>query len=142
MALFNPSRHQVRQFFFDTWAKFSQGTVLSGLESLALQIIHMHPEYHPILDAPDRFQTQEYFPEMGETNPFLHMSLHLSILEQLSINQPVGIVDAYQSRLKQSGDPHVAQHVLMDCLAEALWRAQRHGGGPDAAFYLECMNKQ
>ena len=142
MALFNPSRDQVRQFFFDTWAKSAQGVALTGLESMALQVIHMHPEYHPILDAPDRFQYQEYFPEMGETNPFLHMSLHLSILEQLSINQPTGIADAYQSRLNQSGDMHGAQHALMECLAETLWRAQRQGGGLDAAFYLDCMRKR
>ncbi|MFM1956327.1 MAG: hypothetical protein RIR20_1147, partial [Pseudomonadota bacterium] len=79
MALFNPSRDQVRQFFFDTWAKYKQTQTLTDLEAIALQVIQMHPEYHTVLDAPERFMEQAYFPEMGETNPFLHMSLHLSV---------------------------------------------------------------
>ncbi|MEY3746587.1 MAG: hypothetical protein RL194_46, partial [Pseudomonadota bacterium] len=91
MALFNPSRDQVRQFFFDAWSKFKARQPLSDLEAIALEVMQMHPEYHQVLDTPDRYLEQAYFPEMGETNPFLHMSLHLSILEQLSIDQPPGI---------------------------------------------------
>ncbi|MEO8417732.1 MAG: DUF1841 family protein, partial [Methylophilaceae bacterium] len=88
MSLFNPSRDQVRQFFFDAWAKFKRQQPLSDLEAIALQVMQMHPEYHNVLNAPERYLEQAYFPEMGETNPFLHMSLHLSILEQIAINQP------------------------------------------------------
>lgn len=82
---------------------------------------------------------QEYFPEMGETNPFLHMSLHLSILEQLSIDQPPGILAAYQALLNKHGDEHPAQHDLMDCLAETIWQAQRDRAAPDGAKYLERL---
>mgnify|MGYP000474007162 CR=1 FL=1 len=88
MALFNPSRDEVRRFFFDSWAKYHQQATLTPLEALALQVMQLHPEYHAVLDAPERYLEQAYFPEMGETNPFLHMSLHLSVLEQLSIDQP------------------------------------------------------
>ncbi|HQR51461.1 MAG TPA: DUF1841 family protein, partial [Methylophilaceae bacterium] len=80
-----------------------------------------------------------YFPEMGETNPFLHMSLHLSILEQLSIDQPPGIAVAYQALLKKHGEKHPAQHDLMDCLAETVWRAQRERTAPDSIAYLACI---
>ena len=139
MALFNPSRDQVRQFFFDTWAKFKQQQPLTDLEGIALQVIQMHPEYHGVLDAPERFMEQAYFPEMGETNPFLHMSLHLSVLEQVSINQPIGIAGTYQALKLKHGSEADAQHDLMDCLAETIWQAQRVGQAPDAEAYLACM---
>jgi hypothetical protein len=99
----------------------------------------MHPEYHTVLDAPERYIEQEYFPEMGETNPFLHLSLHLSILEQLSIDQPPGIAAAYQALQKKHDEAHTAQHDLIECLAETVWRAQRDRTPPDAEAYLECM---
>lgn len=139
MALFNPSRDQVRQFFFDTWGKFRQQQPLSPLEVMAIEIIQMHPEYHHVLDAPERYLDQPYFPEMGETNPFLHMSLHLSILEQVSIDQPPGIARYYQSLREKRGSKLEAQHDLMECLAEAIWQAQRQNAALDADAYTRCM---
>ncbi len=137
MSLFNPSRDQVRQFFFDAWRKYRGNEPLTPLEGMAVQVMLAHGEYHAVLDAPERFMEQEYFPEMGESNPFLHMSLHLSILEQLSIDQPPGIAAAYQALLKKHGEEHPAQHDLMECLAETVWRAQRDRASPDSAAYLE-----
>jgi hypothetical protein len=139
MALFNPSRDQVRQFFFDTWAKFQQQQSLTDLEGIALQVIQMHPEYYVVLNTSEKYMEQAYFPEMGETNPFLHMSLHMSILEQISINQPIGIADAYQKLRVKHGNESDAQHDLMDCLAETIWQAQRTGQSLDGAAYLECI---
>jgi hypothetical protein len=136
--MFNPSRDQVRQFFFETWRKFRAVETLTGLEGMAVQVIALHPEYHAILDAPERYLEQEYFPEMDETNPFLHMSLHLSIMEQLSIDQPQGIVAAYQPLAAREVE-HDAQHVVMDCLAETVWRSQRDRTPPDGAAYLVCI---
>lgn len=140
--MFNPSRDQVRQFFFEAWCKYRSHEALTPLEAMALQVMQMHPEYHAVLDAPERYLEQEYFPEMGETNPFLHMSLHLSILEQFSIDQPPGIVAAYEALRKKHGEEHPAQHDLMDCLAETVWRAQRERTAPDVAAYLVCMRKK
>ncbi len=142
MALFNPSRDEVRRFFFDSWRKYRAHEPLTQLEGIAVEVMSLHPEYHAVLDAPERYIDQEYFPEMGETNPFLHMSLHLSILEQLSIDQPPGIAAAYDALRKRLGDAHEAQHGLMECLAETVWRAQRDGQPPDAHAYLECMRKR
>lgn len=139
--MFNPSRDQVRQFFFEAWRKYRDSAPLTSLESMAVQVMLAHAEYHPVLDAPDRYREQEYFPEMGETNPFLHMSLHLSILEQVSIDQPPGIAAAYQSLLEKQGAAHPAQHDLMDCLAETIWRAQQDGSTPDGVAYIERIQK-
>ncbi|MCX7627087.1 MAG: DUF1841 family protein [Methylophilaceae bacterium] len=139
--MFNPSRDEVRRFFFETWRKYRAAEPLSGLENPALQVVQMHPEYHVVLDAPERYLEREYFPELGETNPFLHMSLHLAILEQLAIDQPPGIVAAYHSLALRKGE-HDAQHAVMECLAETLWRAQRTQVPPDGAAYLECLRRQ
>ena len=142
MALFNPSRDEVRQFFFGAWAKFRQQQSLTDLEAIAIEVVQMHTQYHTVLDAPQRYLEQSYFPEMGETNPFLHMSLHLSILEQIGINQPTGIKQAYEVLLRKYGNPHDAQHDLMDCLAETIWQAQRDGQPPNTEAYLSCMQKK
>lgn len=141
MSLFNPTRDQVRHFFFDAWRKFKAQELLTPLEGMALQVMQSHPEYHAVLDAPERYREQEYFPEMGETNPFLHMSLHLSILEQLSIDQPPGIAAAYRVLREKHGDEMVAQHTLMECLAETLWRAQRDKSMPNQEAYLEAIRR-
>ncbi|MGZ8982850.1 MAG: DUF1841 family protein [Methylotenera sp.] len=142
MSLFNPSRDQVRQFFFDTWAKFKQKSNLSDLEKIAVEVIQMHPEYHAILDSPDRYMNQQYFPELGETNPFLHLSLHLSVIEQISINQPIGITQVYDKLRQQYNDTHLAQHDLLDCLAETIWQAQRNNAPLDVTNYLDLLKQK
>lgn len=139
MSLFNPTREQVRRFFFETWQKFNQQQTLTDLEKIALQVIHLHPEYHEILSQPQRYLDQEYFPELGETNPFLHMSLHVSIIEQLRIDQPPGIRALFAQLQTQHGNEHDAYHDVLDCLGEMVWRAQREQKMPDNAEYLACL---
>ncbi len=142
MSLFNPSRDEVREFFFNAWAKCKAKKTLTDLEKLSLSVMHMHPEYHPILDAPDQFKHQEYFPEFGETNPFLHMSLHLSILEQISINQPTGIAGIYQQLKLKHQEEHNAQHDILECLAESIWHAQRNNTALDAGYYEQLLQQK
>jgi hypothetical protein len=142
MSLFNPSRDEVRAFFFDTWAKFKAAQTLTDLEKLSLGIIHLHPEYHSILEAPEQFQHQEYFPEFGETNPFLHMSLHLSILEQISINQPIGIANIYEQLKLKYQNEHNAQHQILECLAESIWQAQHNNTALDTNYYVQLLQQK
>ncbi len=140
--MFNPSRDQARQFLFDAWRKYKTKQTLTPLESIALDIISNHPEYHTMLGNPERYLERDYPPEFGETNPFLHMSLHLAIEEQLSIDQPAGIKGHYNQLLTQLGSAHDAQHVVMDCLAEMIWQAQRQHAAPDSTVYLNCLLAQ
>ena len=137
--MFNPSRDQVRDFFFQSWGKFKAGQPLTPLETIAVEHISQHAEYHPVLDHPEKHREQEWPPELGETNPFLHLAMHLSISEQLSIDQPPGIKAGYEGLLARTGDAHAAQHVVMDCLGEMIWRAQRDGLPPDGVAYIECL---
>ena len=140
--MFNPSRDQVREFFFETWRRYRAGEPLEGAQTLALEAILLHPEYHPVLDAPQRHAEREYFPELGETNPFLHLSLHVALAEQLSIDQPIGIRARFEQLLARCGDRHAAQHEALECLAEMVWRSQRDGTPPDGAAYLDCLARR
>ncbi len=140
--MFNPSRDQVRQFFFDVWAKYRAGQPLAGAEQPALDAVLAHHEYHAMLDRPDRHKDRDYLPESGETNPFLHLSMHLAIAEQLSVDQPPGIRDRYQRLLNLHGDAMDAQHDIMDCLAEMIWQVQRYRTAFDSAAYLHCLDRK
>ena len=142
MSLFNPTRDQVREFFFDLWAKSRAGGELSALESMALALVMEHPEYQDVLADPERFRDREWRPEGGETNPFLHLSLHLAIEEQVSIDQPPGIREAVRKLAAKHGSGHEARHAVMDCLAEIVWQAQRNGAPFDNAAYLDCLARK
>ncbi|MBK9520442.1 MAG: DUF1841 family protein [Rhodocyclaceae bacterium] len=139
--LYKPSRDQARQFLIDSWHKRRSKTPATALETLAADVVEWHREYHALLEAPDA-ATREWTPEQGETNPFLHMSLHLAIEEQLSIDQPPGIRKAFSQLEQHTGDRHLALHVILDCLGETMWRAQREGKPPDGEAYLECIQRR
>ena len=140
--MFAPSREQARRFLFDLWRRYRAGQPLAGLEQTALGVILLHPEYHPILEAPGRYLERDYSPEAGEPNPFLHLSLHLAVAEQLSIDQPAGIRGEYQRIRQALGSEHDALHALLECLGETLWQAQRIGGAPDERVYLDCLQRR
>ena len=140
--MFNPTREQVRDFFFETWRKYRAGEPLAGMEALALEVLLAHPEYHALLSDPERQREQEYFPELGQINPFLHMSLHLALEEQLSIDQPAGVAARFAALLARHGERHAAVHEAIECLAEMVWRAQRDGAAPDGAAYLDCLERR
>ena len=139
--MFNPTREQVRRFFCDAWKKYLDRQPLVGAEVTAADIALRHPEYHPLLTDAEAAVNKDWVPEGGEMNPFLHLSLHLAIAEQLSINQPPGIVPAFDAIYRRTGDAHAAQHALLDCLGETIWTAQRSGKGMDAEAYLSCVRR-
>jgi hypothetical protein len=142
MSLFNPTRDQVREFFFDLWSKSRAGQALTPLESMALAIVMEHPEYHEVLANAERYRDREWKPEGGETNPFLHLSLHLAVEEQVSIDQPPGIRDAVAKLAAKLGSDHDARHEVLECLAEIVWQAQRNGAPFDNAAYLDCLARK
>jgi hypothetical protein len=140
--MFTPSRDEARRFFFDTWRTYRAGETLGELEQIALQVILLHSEYHVLLDDPGRNLDRDYAPEHGGLNPFLHLSLHLAVEEQLSIDQPPGIRAAFEQLRVKTGDEHHAKHALLECLAETIWQAQRINSAPDERTYLECLKRR
>jgi hypothetical protein len=137
--MFNPSREEVRETFFAAWRRYRAGEPLVGIEALALDVILLHPEYHELLSAPARYRDKDY---TDESNPFLHMSLHVALEEQLSIDQPPGIARHFNELLSRRRERHGALHEAIECLAETVWRAQRDGAPPDARAYLECLARR
>ena len=137
--MFDPSREQVREMFFATWRKYRAGEPLAGIETLALEVIVQHPEYHSLLSQPERYREKDY---TDESNPFLHMSLHLALEEQRSIDQPPGIAACLQALIARHGDRHEAWHQAIECLAETVWKSQRDGLTPDADAYLSCLSRR
>ncbi len=137
--MFAPSRDEARRFFFETWRKYHAAEALSDLEKVTLQVITLHPEYHALLDDPGRNLDRDFTPEDGAANPFLHLSLHLAIEEQLSIDQPPGIRAQFERITHATGSGHDATHAILECLAEVIWQAQRTGAAPDEKLYLSCL---
>ena len=137
--MFDLDREQSRRLFFTAWKKHSNKEILEPLESLVADVIQMHPEYHALLENPEANQDKDYFPEMGETNPFLHMGLHIAIKEQISIDQPFGIKDQYSRLLVKHQDPHAVEHLILECLSQMIWESQRNKTFPNNDAYLACL---
>ena len=140
--MFNPSRSQAREFLFELWEKHAAGAPLTPLVSMAIAVILEHPEYHAYLADRERYLERDWRPEGGETNPFLHLQMHLAIEEQVSIDQPPGIRQAVEALARRRDSAHDARHDVMDCLAEMVWNAQRHGAPFDNEAYLDCLKRK
>jgi hypothetical protein len=139
--MFNPSRDQARRFLVDAWRKRRQGLPATAMETLAADVVAVHAEYHALLESGDEVLSREWSPDDGQINPFLHLSLHLAIEEQLSIDQPPGIRVVFEQLVARLADRHAAMHVVLECLGETLWRASRDQAPPDGAAYLDCLRK-
>ena len=139
--MFNPTREQVREFFIEAWRKYQAQEVLTALETIVAGIVLEHPEYHSLLASPD-VMTRTFPPEDGQTNPFLHMSLHLAIEEQLSIDQPPGIRAAFETLRRIHGGRHNAMHDVLECLGETVYKALRDKGSPDGTAYLNSIRRR
>ena len=140
--MFAPSQTDVRRFFCEAWRKQRDGAPLTPMESLAADWIVQHPEYQAELEDLDAALAAVYDVEAGRTNPFLHLSMHLSITEQLGIDQPRGIKQAVQLLAARLGSMHEAQHEAMECLGQMIWESQRSGRPPDGEGYVECVRRR
>lgn len=138
--MFNPSQHDVRRFFCETWRKVRAGEVLTPMEAIARDWLVQHPEYDSAFSDLDAALAADYSVERGQSNPFLHLSMHLSIAEQVAVDQPPGIRAAYLALAQKLGE-HDAHHALMECLGQMIWTSQRSGLPPDGQAYVECARR-
>ncbi|MBE7427019.1 MAG: DUF1841 family protein [Ideonella sp.] len=140
--MFQPSQHDVRRFLCGAWRKRRDGTPMTPIETLAAMWIAEHPEYDSELSDEEAALAADYRVEGGRANPFLHLSMHLSISEQCSIDQPTGIRAAVEALAARLDSLHEAHHQAMECLGEMIWRSQRNGTPPDGQAYLECVQRR
>ena len=140
--MFSPSQADVRRFFCSVYAKAQQGQALEAIEIIASQWIDEHPEYHADLADADTAPEKIYDVEGGRSNPFLHLSMHLSISEQCSIDQPHGIRQAVELLNRRRKSLHDAHHETMECLGRMMWESQRSGRPPDGTAYIDCVQRR
>ncbi len=140
--MFGNDRNSLRRYYYTVWEKANTGQALEPLERLIAGIISDHPEYQPMLVDAEAALHRDYLPEMGQTNPFLHLGMHIAIHEQLGSDRPAGILGVYQQLCRKAGDSHAAEHQMMDCLGETLWEAQRNGREPDEQAYLARLMRK
>jgi len=134
--MFTQNRGEIRRAYLEAWHRAQAGATLEPLERLIVGVIEMHPEYHAALRNADAILERDYGPDSGQTNPFLHMGMHIAIHEQVGANRPLGIAARYHQLVAMLGDTHEAEHRMMDLLGEMLWEAQRDGRAPDERRYL------
>lgn len=139
--LIQPSQAEVRRFFCSVYAKGQSGQALEAIETIAIQWIDEHPEYHADFADADAAVARMYEVEDGKTNPFLHLSMHLSVSEQCSIDQPRGIRQAVELLTHKRNSLHAAHHETMECLGTMLWESQRAGRPPDGHAYIDCVQR-
>ena len=130
-------RDALRRMYLEAWQRHSEGLPLTPLQAQVADVVALHPEYHSLLtpDALDR----DWTPEQGQTNPFLHMGMHLALREQVSTDRPKGIRDVHTLLVRRQDSAHEAEHLMMEPLGAALWDAQRQGVAPDEQRYLAAL---
>ena len=136
--IFSQDRNALRAMYAEAWRKHQDGQPLTALETQIAAVIGEHPEYEKAVTGDLQ---QEFTVEGGETNPFLHMGLHLGIREQVATDRPAGIRAIFEQLAAKVGDHHAAEHRMIDCLAETLWEAQRNGTAPDEQAYLRQLGQ-
>jgi Domain of unknown function (DUF1841) len=135
----NQSRDELRRVYVEAWRKRREGLPVEPLEAQVADVIALHPEYHAVLERGADALGRDYTPEGGQSNPFLHMGLHLAVRDQFATDRPAGIRKAFSSLAARLRSEHEAEHRIIECLAEAMWEAQRSGRPPDEAGYLQCV---
>jgi hypothetical protein len=140
--MFTPSQQDVRRFFCDCFRKSHAREILTPIEAIAADWIQQHPEYDDVLNNPDVALEANYSVDQGKSNPFLHLSMHLSISEQISVDQPRGVKRAFQILAKRLNSEHDAHHQMMECLGEMMWNSQRTNLPPDGEAYVEALCKR
>lgn len=138
--MFGQNRDELRRFFVTSWQKHQARQPLQPLERLVAQIVESHPEYHAQIQRDGQLD-RDFSPQQGETNPWLHMGMHVTLGEQLGADRPSGIRAIHRQLASRLGDSHSAEHAMMDCLGLILWEAQREARAPDEAAYLACLQK-
>jgi len=139
---YGDQRQDTRAFFFTVWQKMQNKAPLLPMEGQIADVISLHPEYAEVVSDPQKNLEQDYSVEKGQSNPFLHMGMHLAVREQVGTNRPFGIQLMYQQYCNAFGDSHAAEHAMFETLGEILWEAQRAGTAPNELRYLELLNER
>jgi hypothetical protein len=137
--IFGNDRNELRRMYHAAWLKRRESQPASALEVQIADIVELHPEYHAVIESGD--VGRDFTPDGGESNPYLHMGLHLGLREQVATDRPAGIRSVHDQLAARIGDLHATEHLMIECLAETLWEAQRDNAAPDELRYLERLRQ-
>lgn len=138
--MYGNSRNEIREIYFSCWANRDTPEKLEPVQKQILAIMIEHPEYHAMFNAPEQYTDADYTPENGQTNPFLHLGLHLAIRDQVKLNNPKGIEELYNAYVKKCGGNHLdAEHQIIESFASILWESMRYQREFDNEKYLEAL---
>ena len=140
--MFNPSQEDVRRFFCSVFEKSQNGQAMEAIEIIASQWLAEHPEYHADMADVEAAVARMADADPTRENPFLHLSMHLSLSEQCSIDQPRGIRQAVELLTHRRDSLHAAHHEAMECLGQILWESQRSGRPPDGDAYVAAVQRR
>jgi len=131
----------LRKVYFDAWQKAVNNEPVSALETIIIDVIQRHPEYQAIFANRDLFENlqEEAFPL--DHNPFFHLGLHVTIIEQVNVDKPVGVRSIYQSLLKKYHDKTDVEHKMMGCLAKVLVTAFQQNNDANEQYYLQLLRE-
>jgi hypothetical protein len=137
--LIQPSQADVRRFFCGVYAQAQTSVPLEPMEMLVSQWIDEHPEHHAELADVDAALARMHQVNPNKDSAFLHLSMHLSISEQCSIDQPRGIRQAVELLTHKLNSLHDAHHQAMECLGRMVYESQKAGRMPDGEAYIACV---
>lgn len=139
--MFPNDRSALRRVYLQAWRRHLDGQPLEPMEQILAEIMRAHPEYHALLEAGESTLERDWTPEMGESNPFLHLSMHAAIVEQVQGDRPSGIRALWLELSRKLGDAHQAEHRMMECLARMLWESQSQGLPPNEQRFMDCLRQ-
>ena len=139
--MFVQNRNEARHVFFQVWQKLNKQQPLQPLEAMISDVILEHPEYHHYLENSAVSEDHDFSPEQNQSNPFLHMGMHIALKEQVSADRPKGISALFSKLLARSGSAHDIEHKMMECLGQSLWEAQRENRLHDEDRYMDCLKR-
>ncbi len=124
-----------RQIFWDAWQKAQADLPLNAMEVRISRVIQMHPEYHHFFNDMEDFLDRDFQVDDG-MNPYLHLSLHLAIEEQLATKQPIEAAQILEREVvERKHERHDAIHIILEVLAETVYESQRDGREIDPLAY-------
>ena len=135
--MFTSDRSKQRQYLKQAWGKYTRHEQLEPLELQLSKIVEKHPEYQNIINNLD----SDYFPEHGQTNPFLHINLHLTLQDQIKMDQPKGIKKIHTKLLVKVKDSHEVEHMMMEHIAEMIFNAQKNNSAFNLDGYIQALKE-
>jgi hypothetical protein len=114
-------RESNRQRLHEVWVAAKAGRPLAGEEAAYAKAMLDHPEYHNAWEFADQVGAAEYV--VDGANPFLHITVHVIIENQLAQGDPPEVAKTLERLLGQGMGRHGAIHAIAAAFMEVAFPA-------------------